>query len=82
MTKRIAHLIVEQENKSNLLRTKNLDHEVERAQEYSQTSRAPTLDREAILLYDPMKESQQHDAAKIRQESEWKKEYRDEYHWE
>jgi hypothetical protein len=39
-----------------------LDHEVEIAQEYSQTSRAPTLDREAILLSNPMKESQQHEA--------------------
>jgi hypothetical protein len=39
-----------------------LDHEVERTREDSQTSRAPTLDREAILLSNPMKESQQHEA--------------------
>jgi hypothetical protein len=40
-----------------------LDHEVERTQEDSQMSRAPTPDKEAILLSNPMKESQQHEAA-------------------
>jgi hypothetical protein len=63
MTRKIAHLIAEQENRSKLLRTRNLDHEVERTQEDSQTSRAPTPDREAILLSNPMKESQQREAA-------------------
>jgi hypothetical protein len=63
MTRRITHLIAEQENRSKLLRTRNLDHEVERTQEDSQTSRAPTPDREAVLLSNPMKESQQREAA-------------------
>jgi hypothetical protein len=63
MTKRIAQLIAEQENRSKLLRTRNLDHEVERTQEYLQTSRAPTPDREELLLSNPMKESQQCEAA-------------------
>jgi hypothetical protein len=39
-----------------------LDHEVERTQEDSQTSRAPTPNREAILLFNPMKEYQQCEA--------------------
>jgi hypothetical protein len=46
MTRRIAHLIEEQENRSKLFRTRNLDVEVERTQEDSQNSGAPTLDRE------------------------------------
>jgi hypothetical protein len=36
MTRRITHLIEEQENRSKLLRTRNLDVEVERTQEDSQ----------------------------------------------
>jgi hypothetical protein len=59
MTRRIAHLIKEQENRSKLLRTRNLDVEVERTQEDSQMSRTPAPDRENVLLSDPMKESQQ-----------------------
>jgi hypothetical protein len=59
MTRRITHLIEEQENKSKLLRTINLDVEVERTQEDSQKSRTPTPDREDVLLSEPMKESQQ-----------------------
>jgi hypothetical protein len=59
MTRRIAHLIEEQENRSKLLRTRNLDVEVERTQEDSQKSRAPTPDREEVLPLNPMKESQQ-----------------------
>jgi hypothetical protein len=42
MTRRIAHLIEEQENRSKLFRTRNLDVEVERTQEDSPKSRAPT----------------------------------------
>jgi hypothetical protein len=59
MTRRIAHLIEEQENISKLRRTRNLDVEVERAQEDSQTSRTHTLDTEDILLSNPIKEYQQ-----------------------
>jgi hypothetical protein len=59
MTRRIAHLIEEQENRSKLFRTRNLDVEVERTQEDSQKSGAPTPDREEVLLSNPMKESQQ-----------------------
>jgi hypothetical protein len=36
-----------------------LDVEVERTKEDSQTIRTPTPDREDILLFDPVKESQQ-----------------------
>jgi hypothetical protein len=59
MTRRISHLIVEQENRSKLFRTRNLDVEVERTQEDSQKSEAPTLDNKGLLLSNPMKESQQ-----------------------
>ena len=43
MTRRIAHLIEEQERR--LFRTRNLDVEVERTQEDSQKSGAPTPDK-------------------------------------
>jgi hypothetical protein len=51
MTRRITHLIEEQENRSNLFRTRNLDVKVERKHEdlrhlFVQDSRAPTPDRE------------------------------------
>jgi hypothetical protein len=59
MTRRITHLIEEQENRLKLLRTRNLDVEVERTQEDSQKIEAPTPNGEDILLSDPMKESQQ-----------------------
>jgi hypothetical protein len=58
MTRRITHLIKEQENKLKLFRTRNLDVEVERTQEDSQ---APTPAREEVLPMNPMKESQQHE---------------------
>jgi len=69
MTKKIAHLITEHENRLKLLKTRNLDHEVERTQEDSQTIRAPTLDREAILVSNPMKESQQREAPMPKEEN-------------
>jgi hypothetical protein len=40
-----------------------LDHEVQITQEDSQMSREPTLDREVVLLSNPMKESQQREVA-------------------
>jgi hypothetical protein len=64
MAKRIAHLLEEQENQSKLLRTRNLDVEVERTQAdlkhlSVQESRAPTPDREEVLALNPMKDHQQ-----------------------
>jgi hypothetical protein len=59
MTRRITHLIEEQENRSKLFRTRNLDVEVERTQEDSQKTEAPTPDREEVLPLNPRKESQQ-----------------------
>jgi hypothetical protein len=59
MTRRITHLIEEHENRSKLLRTRNLDVEVKRTQEDSQKTEVPTPAREDVLLSDPMKESQQ-----------------------
>jgi hypothetical protein len=63
MTRRITHLIAEQENKSTLLRTRNLDVEVERTQTdlkhlSIQESRAPTPEKEEVSLSNPMKDHQ------------------------
>jgi hypothetical protein len=64
MTRRITHLIEEQENKLKLLRTINLDVEVERTQEdlkhlFVQESRAPTPDTEEVFPLNPRKDHQQ-----------------------
>ena len=44
---------------ANLFRNRNLDVEVERTQEGSQKSGAPTLDKEEVFPFKPMKEYQQ-----------------------
>jgi hypothetical protein len=56
MTRRITHLIEEQENRSNLFK---LDAEVERTHEDSQKTEAPIPDKEEVLPVHPMKEFQQ-----------------------
>jgi hypothetical protein len=61
MTRRITHLIEEQENILKLFRTRNLDVEVERTQEDSHNSEAPTPDREEVLPLNPTKEHQHHE---------------------
>ena len=58
MTRRITHLIEEQENKLKLFKTKNLDVEVEQTQEDSQKNGEPTLDREEVLALNPTKDHQ------------------------
>jgi hypothetical protein len=58
MTRRIAQLIEEQENRSKLLRIRDLDVEVGRTHEV-QESRASTPDREEVLPLNLRKESQQ-----------------------
>jgi hypothetical protein len=63
MAKRIAHLLEEQENQLKLLRTRNLDVEVERTQEdlkhlSIQESREPTLDREEVFPLNLRKDHQ------------------------
>jgi hypothetical protein len=55
MTKRIALLIEEQENRSKIFRTRNLDVEVERTQEDSQKNGAPNPDREEVFPLSPIK---------------------------
>jgi hypothetical protein len=50
MTRRITHLIEEQENKSKLLKTRNLDVEVKITQEDSQKIEVPTPEREDVTL--------------------------------
>jgi hypothetical protein len=59
MTKRITHLIEEQENRLKLFRTRNLDVKVETTQEDSQKNGAPTPDQEEVFPLNLMKESQQ-----------------------
>jgi hypothetical protein len=59
MTRRITHLIEEQENRSKIFKTRNLDVEVGRTQEDSQKTEAPTPDREEVFPLNPRKESQQ-----------------------
>jgi hypothetical protein len=56
MTRRIVHLIEEQENKSKLF---NLDAKVERTQEDSEKTEAPTPDKEEVFPSNLRKESQQ-----------------------
>jgi hypothetical protein len=68
MTRRITHLITEQENRSKLLSTRNLDHEVERSQEDSQTIRAPTPDREEVFPLNPSKYHQQREVTMPRED--------------
>jgi hypothetical protein len=64
MARRIVHLLEEQEEQSKLLRTRDLDIEVERTQENLkhlsvQESREPTLEREEVLPSNPMKDPPQ-----------------------
>jgi hypothetical protein len=64
MTRRIGHLIEEQENRSKLFRTRDLDVKVERTQEdlkhlSVQESRAPTPDKEEVFPLNPRKDHQQ-----------------------
>jgi hypothetical protein len=60
MARRIMHLLEEQQDHSKLLRTRDLDVEVERTQEdlkhlFIQESREPTPEREEVLPSNPMK---------------------------
>ena len=59
MTRRIAHLIEEQENRMNLFKTKDLDVEVGRTLEDPQKTEVLILDKEEVLPLNLRKESQQ-----------------------
>jgi hypothetical protein len=59
MTRRIAHLIEERENRSKLFKTRDLDIEVGRTQEDSHKTKAPSPDKEEVFPLNPRKESQQ-----------------------
>jgi hypothetical protein len=59
MTRRIRHLIAEQENRSKLLKTRDLDIEIGKTQEDSQKIEEPTPDREEVFPLNPRKESKQ-----------------------
>jgi hypothetical protein len=60
MTKRIVHLLKEQEDQSKPLRTRDMDVKVERTQEdlkylFVQRNREPTPDREEVFPLNPSK---------------------------
>jgi hypothetical protein len=55
MTRRIAHLIEEKENKSNIFNTRDLDVEVTRTLEDPQETEVPIPDKEEVLPLNPKK---------------------------
>jgi hypothetical protein len=59
MTRRIAHLIEEQENRLKIFNTRDLDVEATRTLEDPQKTEVPTPDKEEVLPLNPRKESQQ-----------------------
>jgi hypothetical protein len=59
MTRRIAYLIEEQENKSKLFNTRNPYVEVEKTLEDSHETEVPISDKEEVLPLSPRRESQQ-----------------------
>ena len=59
MTRRIAHLIAEQENRSKLFNTRDPDVEDARTLEDPQKTEGPIPDKEEVLPLNPRKESQQ-----------------------
>jgi hypothetical protein len=59
MIRKITHLIAEQENRSKLFKTRDLNVDIGRTQEDSQKTKAPTPDREEALPLNPRKESKQ-----------------------
>jgi hypothetical protein len=61
MTRRIAHLIEEQESRSKLFNTRNPDVEATRTLEDPQKTEVPTLDKDEVLSMNPREESQQHE---------------------
>jgi hypothetical protein len=64
MTRRITHLIKEQENISKIFNTRNLDVEAERTLEDSQETEVPISDKEEVLPLSPRRESQQRKVTK------------------
>jgi hypothetical protein len=59
MTRRIAYLIEEKENRSKLLNTRDPDVEATRTLEDSQNTKVPISNNEKVLISNPRKESQQ-----------------------
>jgi hypothetical protein len=59
MARRIAQLIEEQENRSKLVVTRNIDVKAARTLGYPQKTKVLTPDKEEVLPLNPRKESQQ-----------------------
>jgi hypothetical protein len=71
MARRISHLLAEQEDQSKLLRTIDLDVEVERTHEdlkhlFVQESREPTPERKEVL---PLNDPQQCEVTMLREDT-------------
>ena len=56
MTRRIAHLIEEQKNRSKLFNTRNIDAEVERTLEDPHKTEVPIIDKEEVSTLNLRKE--------------------------
>jgi hypothetical protein len=68
MTRRIAHLIEEQESISKLFNTSNLDVEAERTLEDPQKTEVPTPDKEGVLSRNPREEYQHHEVTMTKED--------------
>jgi hypothetical protein len=68
MTRRIAHLIEEQENRSKLFNTSNPDVEAARTLEDPQKTEVPTPDKDEVLSRNPREESQQREVTMTKED--------------
>jgi hypothetical protein len=69
MTRRIAHLIEEQESRSQIFNTSNLDVKAKRTLEDPQKIELPIPDKEEVLSRDPRKEFKQREITKTKEEN-------------
>jgi hypothetical protein len=68
MTRRIAHLIKEQESRSQIFNTSNPDVETKITLDNTQKIELPIPYKEEVLSRNPRKEFQQHEVTKTKQE--------------
>jgi hypothetical protein len=68
MTRKITHLITEQENRSKLFKTRDPDVKVIRTLEYQQKTEVLIPDKEEVLPLNARKEFQQHEVTMLRED--------------
>ena len=68
MTRRITHLIEEQENRSKLFNTKDLDVKVARTLEDPQKTEVPTPSKAKVLSRNPREEYQQREVTMTKED--------------